>query len=200
MMTDKQKLPIINAQKIVAKSRLFSIEQLDLTFSNGEKRQYERMQGSGRGAVMIVPMLDANTMLLVREYCAGTHRYELGFPKGLIDEGEVAAQAADRELKEEIGYGTDHLIPIREVMMAPAFFNAKMMIFLAQNLYQAELEGDEPEPLEVIPWKLDDYRALLEEPNFNEARSIAALMLIRDYFEQNATDNLVQSNHLRDSL
>ena len=43
MMTDKQKLPIINARNRVAKSRLFSIEQLDLTFSNGEKRQYERM-------------------------------------------------------------------------------------------------------------------------------------------------------------
>jgi len=200
MMTDKQKLPIINAQKRVAKSRLFSIEQLDLTFSNGEKRQYERMQGSGSGAVMIVPMLDANTMLLVREYCAGTHSYELGFPKGLIDEGEIAVQAADRELKEEIGYGADKLIPIREVMMAPAFFNAKMMIFLAQNLYQEKLEGDEPEPLEVVTWKLDDYQALLEEPNFNEARSIAALMLIRDFVAKNTTDNLKQPNHLRNSL
>jgi|TARA_B110000967_G_C18755228_1_gene494972 ADP-ribose diphosphatase len=200
MMTDKQKLPIINARNRVAKSRLFSIEQLDLTFSNGEKRQYERMLGSGSGAVMIVPMLDANTMLLVREYCAGTHTYELGFPKGLIDKGEVAAQAANRELKEEIGYGAEKLISIREVMMAPAFFNAKMMIFLAEGLYQEELEGDEPEPLEVVPWKLDNYQALLEEPNFNEARSIAALMLIRDYLTKNTTDSSNQPNHLSNGL
>ncbi|MFB1016120.1 MAG: ADP compounds hydrolase NudE [Alteromonadaceae bacterium] len=199
-MTDKQKLPIINARNRVAKSRLFSIEQLDLTFSNGEKRQYERMLGSGSGAVMIVPMLDANTMLLVREYCAGTHTYELGFPKGLIDKGEVAAQAANRELKEEIGYGAEKLISIREVMMAPAFFNAKMMIFLAEGLYQEELEGDEPEPLEVVPWKLDNYQALLEEPNFNEARSIAALMLIRDYLTKNTTDSSNQPNHLSNGL
>ena len=200
MMTDKQKLPIINARNRVAKSRLFSIEQLDLTFSNGEKRQYERMLGSGSGAVMIVPMLDENTMLLVREYCAGTHTYELGFPKGLIDKGEVAAQAANRELKEEIGYGAEKLISIREVMMAPAFFNAKMMIFLAEGLYQEELEGDEPEPLEVVPWKLDNYQALLEEPNFNEARSIAALMLIRDYLTKNTTDSSNQPNHLSNGL
>ena len=200
MMTDKQKLPIINARNRVAKSRLFSIEQLDLTFSNGEKRQYERMLGSGSGAVMIVPMLDANTMLLVREYCAGTHTYELGFPKGLIDKGEVAAQAANRELKEEIGYGAEKLISIREVMMAPAFFNAKMMIFLAEGLYQEELEGDEPEPLEVVPWKLDNYQALLEEPNFNEARSIAALMLIRDYLTKNTADSSNQPNQLSNGL
>ena len=200
MMTDKQKLPIINARNRVAKSRLFSIEQLDLTFSNGEKRQYERMLGSGSGAVMIVPMLDENTMLLVREYCAGTHTYELGFPKGLIDKGEVAAQAANRELKEEIGYGAEKLISIREVMMAPAFFNAEIMIFLAEDLYQEELEGDEPEPLEVVPWKLDNYQALLEEPNFNEARSIAALMLIRDYLTKNTTDSSNQPNHLSNGL
>ncbi len=62
-----------------------------------QPRQYERMLGSGRGAVMIVPMLDDETFLLVREYCAGTHSYELGFPKGLIDAGEQAEQAANRE-------------------------------------------------------------------------------------------------------
>ena len=81
-MTFNKKLPIISNNQQVAQSRLFKIEQIDLTFSNGEKRQYERMLGSGRGAVMIVPMLDDETMLLVREYCAGTHSYELGFPKG----------------------------------------------------------------------------------------------------------------------
>ena len=89
-MVDKEKLPEITQRKQVAKSKLFAIEQIDLTFSNGVKREYERMQGSGRGAVLIVPMLDSETMLLVREYCAGTHSYELGFPKGLIDEGEIA--------------------------------------------------------------------------------------------------------------
>jgi len=199
-MTLKQELPIINAQKQVAESRLFRIEQLDLTFSNGQQRQYERMKGSGSGAVMIVPMLDAQTMLLVREYCAGTHSYELGFPKGLIDQGEIAAQAANRELKEEVGYGAKKLTNIREVMMAPAFFNAKMTIFLAQDLYLESLEGDEPEPLEIVPWKLDNYQALLDDANFNEARSIAALLLIKDFINQNSQETLNKTNDSRDQL
>lgn len=139
------------------------------------------MTGSNRGAVMIIPMIDADTLLLVREYCAGTHSYELGFPKGLIDPGEIAEHAANRELKEEIGYGAHKLTHLREVMIAPAFFNAKMTIFLAQGLYDEKLEGDEPEALEVIPWKLSEYKALLNEPSFNEARSISALFLVKDY-------------------
>ena len=56
-----------------------------------------------------------------------------------------------------------------------------MTIFLAQNLYEEKLVGDEPEPLDLEKWLLEDYQDLLSEPTFNEARSIAALMLVKDY-------------------
>lgn len=178
-MSRSKQLPVISKRETVAQSRLFAIEAIDLTFSNGVQRTYERMQGAGRGAVMVVPMLDDETMLLVREYCAGTHSYELGFPKGLIDPGEQSVTAANRELKEEIGYGAKNFSLIQQVVMAPAFFNATMDIFLAQSLYQEQLEGDEPEPLDVVPWKVKDWAQLLAQPDFNEARSIAALMLVK---------------------
>ena len=60
----------------------YRMERLDLEFSNGERRKYERLHGRGHGAVAVVPMLDADTVLLVREYAAGVHRYELGLVKG----------------------------------------------------------------------------------------------------------------------
>ena len=74
--------PRILAQDIVAQSRLFKIEQVQLQFSNGEERLFERMRGSGRGAVMVVACPDAEHFYLIREYSAGTHDYQLGFPKG----------------------------------------------------------------------------------------------------------------------
>ncbi len=77
---DKQK-PQILRQQVVAQSRLFKIEQLDLQFSNGELRTFERMQGSGRGAVMVVACPDPEHFYLIREYSAGTHDYQLGFPQ-----------------------------------------------------------------------------------------------------------------------
>ncbi|MBW3551251.1 MAG: ADP compounds hydrolase NudE, partial [Proteobacteria bacterium] len=63
----------------------YRFEQIDLEFANGERRQYQRMHGRGHGAVVVVPMLDAETVLLVREYAAGVHRYELGLVKGRVD-------------------------------------------------------------------------------------------------------------------
>jgi ADP-ribose diphosphatase len=86
-MSEKPK--ILN-RNIVAQSQLFKIEALDLEFSNGAARQYERLvRGHGsNGAVLIIPLIDDETVLLIREYSAGVERYELGLPKGKIDNGE----------------------------------------------------------------------------------------------------------------
>lgn len=176
-MAHKQ-IPEILTRQTVARSRLLRIEAIDLRFSNGVERQFERMQGSGRGAVMMVPFLDDDTLMLVREYAAGLHNYQLGFPKGLIDAGETPEQAANRELKEEIGYGARELIPLKSVTMAPQFFAATMHIFIARDLYPETLPGDEPEPLELVPWSLNKVDALLDQDDFTEARSIAALLMM----------------------
>ncbi len=170
-------LPQIHQRQVVAKSNLFNIEQLDLEFSNGQQRVFERMSGSGRGAVMIVPFINDHEFLLVREYAAGTHSYELGFPKGLIDPGESPEVAAQRELKEEVGYGANKIRPLHNVCMAPAFFNAKMAIFVAEDLYPESLPGDEPEPLDVFSWSINNLDGLLAREDFVEARCIAALFL-----------------------
>ena len=177
-------LPHIHSREIVAQSKLFRVERLDLEFSNGETREFERMAGGNRGAVMIVPMLGDDTMVLIREYAAGTHSYQLGFPKGLIDPGESAIEAANRELQEEAGFGAHELIELHNVSMAPTFFNASMTIVLARNLYPQKLEGDEPEPLEVIHWPLSEADALLSREDFVEARCIAALFLAQKWFKE----------------
>ncbi|MBM7071119.1 ADP compounds hydrolase NudE [Shewanella sp. OPT22] len=182
-MSKQHQKPIINDSKVVAKSRLFTIEQLDLTFSNGVKRQYERMKGISRGAVMIVPIKDGQ-LLLAREYAAGTHDYELGFPKGLIDPGETPEQAANRELQEEIGYGAKKLTFLKEVSLAPSYFSSKMSLYIAEGLYESKLEGDEPEPIEVIPWDISNWKALLEAAHFTEARCVSALFLAMTHIKK----------------
>jgi len=170
-------LPKILNRTVVACSRFFKIETLQLKFSNGEQREFERMQGGHQGAVMVVPFYDENTILLIKEYAAGTHSYELGFPKGLIDPGEEAVEAANREMKEEVGFGANQFTELRKVVIAPNYFNNEMTLFIAKGLYPESLPGDEPEPLEVIKWPLNKIDELLIRDDFQEARSITALLL-----------------------
>ena len=157
------------------------MERLDLEFDNGERRRYERLHGRGHGAVAVVPMLDDETVLLVREYAAGVHRYELGLVKGRMDPGETPAQAADRELKEEAGYGARRIDVLRQLSLAPTYMSHQTHLVVARDLYPERLPGDEPEELEVVPWKLDALHELILREEFSEGRSIAALFMVREW-------------------
>jgi ADP-ribose diphosphatase len=159
----------------------YRMERLDLEFSNGERRRYERLHGRGHGAVVVVPMLDDDTVLLVREYAAGVHRYELGLVRGRIDEGESPEHAADRDLQEEAGYGARSFHVLRSLSLAPSYMSHQTHLVIARDLYPQRLPGDEPEELEVVPWKLDALHELVLREEFSEGRAIAALFIAREW-------------------
>ena len=183
------KKPKILTKKTIAETRLFCIEAMDIKFSNGEQRQYERLvRNNSSGAVLIVPMINNDTVLLIREYSAGVDRYELGLPKGKIDAGERLLSAANRELVEEGGDGAKQLHHLTSVSMAPSYLEHMIDIVIAQDLYEERLEGDEPEELEVVPWKLGNIQGLLATGECTEARSIAALYMTKDYLLVSGSD------------
>jgi ADP-ribose diphosphatase len=180
-MPYKQQKPEILSVKSIAKSALFNVEQVELSFSNGQQRIYERMKPSARQAVMIVPVLQ-DDLLLVKEYAVAIEDYELGFPKGAVEPDEDILAAANRELMEEIGYGANKFTVLTQLTTIPSHFSNLITIVLAEDLYPAKLEGDEPEPLLLVKWPKADMMALLKEPDFREARNVSALFLARELF------------------
>ena len=178
------KLPKILAFRERDPGKLFKIEQLDLEFSNGEKRTYERLRIRCLWAVIVVPMIDDETVLLVSEYAAGLHHYELGLVKGRLEVGETILEGAERELKEEVGYGARNLVELTALSLAPGYMSHVTHVVLARDLYPDKLQGDEPEELEVTPWPMAELHELVQRPDCTEGRSIAALYITRDYLQQ----------------
>ena len=175
-------LPKVLNSRIVARSRIFTIEQVSLLFPNGNQVEFERMAGSAHGAVLIIPVLE-DSVLLVREYSAGSERYELGFPKGRIENDEDPLDAANREIQEEVGYAAGELEKLRTITLAPAYSRSVTHIVLARDLYPSVLQGDEPEPLEVVAWKLDNLDALLQHKELTEARSITCIYMLKELYQ-----------------
>ena len=187
-MADKR-LPKIRARREREAGKMLRVEQIDLEFSNGQRRTYHRMKPSGLGAVIIVPMLDDETVLLAREYAAGLHHYEIGLPKGRLEHGESILEAAQREMKEEIGYGAHDLVELTQLSLAPGYMTHVTHIVLARDLYPEKLEGDEPEELEVVPWPIADLRSLTAREDCTEGRTIAALYIARDHLQAEASND-----------
>lgn len=170
--------PDILQREIVAESRIFKVERMQLAFSNGEQRQFERVIGRSKASVLITPVLDNDTFVLIREYAAGVGDYVLGFPKGAVGDGEELLATANRELMEEAGYGAHKLTHLGQLSASPGYVDNVMQFVLAEDLYEKRLPGDEPETIEVILWKFADIDKLLAHPEFHEARSIAALLMV----------------------
>lgn len=176
-------LPIVHARSESDVGH-FHVEALDLEFSNGERRHYERLHSHGHGAVIIAALPDPDTILLVREYACGLHRYELGLPKGRMDAGETPLAAANRELKEEAGFGARDLRVLRMLTLAPTYMSHEIHLVLARDLYPERLPGDEPELLQVVPWRLDALHELALREDCSEGRSLAAIFLVRELLRQ----------------
>ncbi len=178
--------PTIINTKQIAKSRIFAIESVDLAFSNGEKRCFERFysQGYQRGAVIVVLVNEHNELLVLREYAVGLDHYELTFCKGVIDAGETPEQAAQRELQEEVGVKAGRLDFIKKIAISPAYMMNHLYLYLARDLTPSKLPGDEPEPLTVLTFPLTEPKALIEREDFSGALSISALFLTRDFLQR----------------
>jgi len=172
--------PKIKAHRSLVHTGVFHVEEMELEFANGSQRRYQRIVGSAQGAVLVAPLLGPRTVLLIREYAAAMERYELAFPKGHIEAGEDPLTAANREMQEEVGYAARRLEPLVSLTLAPGYLQHTTHLVLASDLYPQRLPGDEPEPIEVVPWRLDDLPALLARGDFTEARSLAAFLLLRE--------------------
>ena len=174
--------PVIHTITQLAETRLFRIEAVDLEFSNGTRCQFERMNKPGPGIVMVMPVLD-DSLILIREYAVGSEQYELGLVKGMIDAGESISEAANRELKEEIGHGASTIQEVRKTRLTPHYSCAVAYLMLAEDLYTESCQGDEPEEMEQIHWPLSDLSALLSHPEISDVRTLHAIYWLRDHFK-----------------
>lgn len=170
-------LPTIRKIQVLAQSRFFTIEAMHLTFSNGVERVYERLPAVGEQGVIVVAVNDNEELLLIREYAAGFHEFQLTLPKGAAEVDETLQAAAARELAEEAGFGARDVRFVKRLSIAPGHMGFTINVLMASGLYPHDIPGDEPEPPELVLWPLEKIDELLAHEEFYEARVIAALTL-----------------------
>ncbi len=169
------------SEKVIFQTKLFTIKDTVLQLDNGEQVTYQIMEKGD--TALIVPIDKDGNLILVKEFYNAINQYQLGLPKGRIEEGLDELETANKELQEEIGFKAGKLDNLGIVTMSPGYLTQKTHIFLARDLKESKLEGDEPEELEVIKYPFDEFETLIDEGKLTESRMISALYLARKFIK-----------------
>ena len=128
-------------------------------------------------AVCIVAVDDQRNVLMVRQYRKSAEVALLEVPAGTIEEGESPEACAERELREETGFGAGRLQPLGEFWTTPGFTTELMYAFLATGLRADTLPADFDERIELERVPLLQAMEMARTGKVNDAKSIAALLM-----------------------
>lgn len=128
-------------------------------------------------AVVILPMLDSKTVVLIRNDRFAVNDRLLELPAGTLEPGEDPAQCAARELTEETGYVAERVEQLPTGwFVSPGFCTEFQTIWLAEGLTLAGQDLDETEHIEVRPTPYDEAMRMVQHGEIRDAKSIAGLL------------------------
>jgi ADP-ribose pyrophosphatase len=129
------------------------------------------------GAVVILPFLTDDRILLLRNrrYAVGQILVEL--PAGTLEKKEDPINAAGRELQEETGYLASRLKPVGSFFSSPGILSEKMYAYAAYDLSKVGQALEEDEDLEVFEATFDEAIDMIRAGQIQDAKSIAALLM-----------------------
>ncbi len=144
---------------------------------DGERTTREVVEHSP--CVVVVPLDEHDNVLLVRQF-----RYPIGqplleLPAGGIDDGEQPEDAVRRELQEEIGYLPQKIERMGGFYSVPGYGTEYLHCYLARDLVPHQLIAEDTAGIEVITVPLRQISKLIASGEICDAKSIAALSLLR---------------------
>ncbi len=147
------------------------------TILTPEGKEIRREVVEHHGAVAIVPRLDPDTLLLVRQYRPAVGETLLEIPAGTLEDGEDPDACAQRELEEEIGYRAGRLKRIFSQYLAPGYSSEVLHVYVGDDLTQTQTKFDEDEEIEMARVKVSDVERMILNGEIKDAKSIAGLLV-----------------------
>ena len=161
------------SSRTVYQGALLRVKEDRVTLPNGAsaKREYIEHQG----AVLIIPLLDENNVVLERQYRypVRQHCYEL--PAGKKERGEAPLLTAQRELKEETGYEARDWQTLGGLLPCIGYSDEQIEFFVARDLHFTGTARDEGEFLDVFTLSLDEAITWITTGKIKDVKTIAGL-------------------------
>jgi len=127
--------------------------------------------------VGILPFLDPETVLLIRQYRYVAGRMTWEMPTGGVHAGESLEEAAQRELAEEIGYRAGRLTSISTYHTSKSVLDETAHLFLGEGMERLALPPDETEFIEVRAFPFAEVLRMVLAGEILDSMTIIAVLL-----------------------
>ncbi|MDY3558695.1 NUDIX hydrolase [Gemmata sp. JC673] len=161
--------------EVVHVGRRIRVEVDTLTTADGKAIRRDAIRHPG--AVVILPVLDAERVVLLRNY-----RFVIGdtlweAPAGTVEPDEPLEGCAKRELLEETGYRAAKWRSLGFIYASPGVMDEKLHLFIAEDLTPGEARPEPDEQLEPVVVKLDEAIQMCLNGTIRDAKTITSLLL-----------------------
>lgn len=128
------------------------------------------------GAVVVLPVLDDDHVVLLRNYrfVVGERLWEA--PAGTLEPKETLESCARRELQEETGYTAAEWQYLGYLYASPGVLNEKLHLFIARGLSAGEASPEPGEDLEPVILPLTRAMAMIDEGEIKDAKTVTLLL------------------------
>ncbi len=153
----------------------FDVAKVHVRLPDGRERDYDLVEHGD--SVTVLPVDSENRVYFVTQHRIGADGVLLELPAGVLDPGEAPLACARRELREEIGMAAREITSMGGFYLAPGYTDEYMSVFLATGLYQAPLDADEDEFIEVTAIPVDKVYKMALDGDFQDGKTLATLLL-----------------------
>lgn len=133
------------------------------------------------GAVGVVPFVDKDTIVMVRQYRHPVGEVTLELPAGKIDPRESLLACIKRELAEETGYTAAKFTPLIKYWPTPAFADEVLHLYIATGLKAGRMNADEDEFLEVVHMSFKKAVEMVRRGKIRDSKTVVGLLACSAY-------------------
>jgi len=160
----------------------FNVAKVHICLPDGRERDYDLVEHGD--SVTILPVDEDGHIYFVKQHRIGAEAELLELPAGVLNSDETPLECAKREIREEIGMAARHFVKMGGFFLAPGYTDEYMTVFLATELYEAPLDPDDDEFLDVKTFSVEDAYHLALEGKFHDSKTLATLLLAQSYLKE----------------
>ncbi len=160
-------------ERCVLRGARFDVHEMDLIGADGKR--YTREVVRHPGAVVILPLLSDDSVVLIENRRPAVGETLLELPAGTREPGEPIEVTAARELTEETGYRAATLRTLHEFYSAPGICDERMTLFVASDLTAGAPDREATEKIVNRPADRAEIESWVREGKIRDAKTLVGL-------------------------